>query len=123
MPVGVGPYQPGSDLGAVDRTAVDLEISPQHGEIETRIVEQLQPPAVREQPPQVGRRVVARRELDQMGRAVARRQLHQAQAIATRLQPHGLGIDRHGVAEIEPGRQIATMQGDVHVAPVVHDEA
>ena len=45
-------------------------------------------------------------QLHEMGVAVARRQLDEAQAIATALQPHRLGIDRDRVAEVEPGRGV-----------------
>ncbi len=118
--VGVGPHQPRRDLGAVDRTAVDLEVPAEHREIEAGIVEQLQSPPVGKKTPQVGCRILAGWQLHEVGPAVAGGELHDAQSVAPWIETHGLGIDGHDVAEIQPGRQIAVMKGDIHLAPVAH---
>ena len=121
MPVGVGARQPGRDLGAIDGAAIHLEVAAQHADVEAGIVEQLEPAGIGEQAAQVRRGIVALGQLHQMGVAIAGRQLHDAQTVASALQPHGLGIDRDRVAEVEPGRQIATVKGDAHLAPAAHD--
>src|SRR3974377_2338403 len=57
----------------------------------------------------------ASRNLHHIGRAVAGRDLHDAQAAATMVEPHGLGVDRHGGDLIARQiRQIAAMQADGH---------
>jgi hypothetical protein len=58
---------------------------------------------------EVGRRIVAA-ELHQMTIAIASRELQQAEAIAQRVEAHGLAVDGYALAEVEPGRQVADMQ-------------
>src|SRR5262249_28911051 len=52
------------------------------------------------------------------GGAVTGRQLHHAEAIAMRLEPHGLGVDRHRAAlVVEEIGQVAAVQADGHGGP------
>jgi hypothetical protein len=55
-------------------------------------------------------------DLHHVGAAVAVRQLHHAEPVAVRMQPHGLGIDRHRIGIAGQIGQIAAMQADGHDA-------
>src|SRR5712664_546699 len=57
---------------------------------------------------------MALRNLDDIGAAVAVRHLHHAEPVAMRVQPHGLGIDRHRIGVAGQIGQIAAMQADGH---------
>src|SRR5882672_7933828 len=50
----------------------------------------------------------------EMAVAVAGGELHQTEAVTVRVEAHGLGIDRNAGPEIEPIRQVALVQADVH---------
>jgi hypothetical protein len=54
------------------------------------------------------------RNLYDIGGTVARRELDHAKPIAMRVEPHGLGVDRHGIFIAAKVRQIAAMQTDGH---------
>ena len=110
MPVGVGADQPGGDLGAVDRPAVDAEVAAQHAEVEAGVVEQLEPARVGEQPAQVGRGVVAGGSCTRCAAPSPADSCTTHSRSRAGLQAHRLGIDRDGVAEIQPGRQVALVQ-------------
>src|SRR5262249_12055721 len=67
---------------------------------------------------QVRRRACARRDLDHVGGAVTGRQLHHAEAIAMRLAPPGLGVDRPRAALVaEEIGQGADVAADGHCGP------
>ena len=51
-------------------------------------------------------------EFDEVRRAVAARELHEAQAIAMRIEPERLGIDRDAVRKRQPRGQIALVEFD-----------
>ena len=97
--VGVGAGKPRGDLGAVHRLRHHAEGVGECGQIEPREVKDLRHLRIGQQRLQV-RRVgdalaVIPRDLHHVGAAVAVRQLHHAEPVAMRVQPHGLGIDRH----------------------------
>src|SRR3981189_461204 len=54
------------------------------------------------------------RDLHHIGAAVAVRHLHHAEPVAMRMQPHGLGIDRHRIGVEGQIGQIAAMQAYGH---------
>src|SRR6516164_9821622 len=113
--VGVSARDPRGDLGAVDRRSHDAQTPLQHTEIEAGEMKDLQNRTVGEKFGQIRRGAGACRDLHYVGGTVARRQLHHAQPIADRIEPHGFGVDRHGVDTVarEVG-QIAAMQADSH---------
>ncbi|OIQ69897.1 hypothetical protein GALL_484980 [mine drainage metagenome] len=53
-------------------------------------------------------------DLHDVGAAVAVRHLYHAEPVAMRMQPHGLGIDRHRVGIAGEIGQIAAMQAYGH---------
>ena len=78
-------------------------------------MEDLEDTAVGQQFRQVRRLAGARRDLHHVGGAVAGRQLHHAQPIAVGIEPHRLGVDRHGAdAIVRQIRQIAAVQANGH---------
>ena len=118
MPVGIGAHQLGSDLGAIDRLAIDLQILPEHPDIEAREMKQLGHFGIGEQALQIGRRIFAGGELHRMADAVARRQLRQAEPVAEGIETEGFGIDCHQGAKIESVGQIALVQFDFHAGNI-----
>ena len=54
------------------------------------------------------------RDLHDVGAAVAVRHLHHAEPVAMRIEPHGLGIDRHRIRVAGQIGQVAAMQADGH---------
>ena len=52
-------------------------------------------------------------ELDYMTGIAAGRELNQAKPVASKVEPHGLGIDRHGLAELETVGQIVLVEFDI----------
>ena len=77
-------------------------------------MKQLQHFRIGEQLLEMGRALLSRRNLDEVGAAVAARQLHQAQPIAADLEAERFGVDRDDGAEIVIGRQVAGMEADRH---------
>ena len=80
---------------------------PDHRDVEPTEVEQLGGCRIAETGLQVGGIVCAAGELHDMRIAVAGGQLHQAKPVAMGREPHGLGVDRDAIAELDVGRQIA----------------
>ena len=70
---------------------------------------------------QIGRRIVAGRELHRMADAVAGRQLRQAQPVAEGIEPQRFGIDRHQRAQIQAVRQIVLVELDLHEGSIAQD--
>ena len=93
VPVGIGPRQPGGDLGTIDRVGFRSEGIEQHGDVETAEMEYLALRAVAQQFLQVGRSFLALFDLNHIGGAVARRQLHDAQPVAGRFQAERFRVD------------------------------
>ena len=63
MPVGIGPYQPGSDLGAVDRSTIGAKIVVESGNIEPSKMKKFQYRSVFDQAPQVRSVILRCREM------------------------------------------------------------
>jgi hypothetical protein len=63
---------------------------------------------------QVRRVGVTLGNLHHVGAAVAGRELHHAEPVAVRVQPHGLGVDRHRAGVAGQVGQIAAMQAYGH---------
>jgi hypothetical protein len=61
------------------------------------------------------RALLARCDLDDLGRPVAARELHDAKPVAPHIEAERLGVDRDDRAEVEFRRQIAAMQASGHV--------
>ncbi len=76
----------------------------QHGDVEAREMEDLQGAWVGQQRLEARRVEGARGELHQMRHPIPGGELHQAQPVAVRVEPHGLGVDCDIGAEIEVGR-------------------
>src|SRR5438105_2113537 len=81
-----------------------------HAEIEAREVKKLCHVRVGQQIPEPRRRVSAGHELNEMSISVAGRQLDQAQPVATRVEPHCLGVDGDDRPEIEPFGKITAIK-------------
>ena len=83
-----------------------------HGDVEARVVEDLEYCRVGQQGLEIGRRVVAAVELHEVRTAVAGRELNEAQAVAIDVEAQGLGVDGDARTEREAGRQIVLVQCD-----------
>ncbi len=115
MTVRVSAHQPGRDLGAVDRPGHNAKPLLQHGDIEAGVVKNLGLGRIGKQRSEIGCRAIVERDLHDIGAAIAGRELHDAEPVAMRIEPHGLGIDRHLAAGIVAEvRQVAAMQSDGH---------
>ncbi len=114
--IGVGAGQPRGDLGAVHRLRHHAEGIVQRRKIEPREVEDFRDLRIAQQRLQIRRVGVIFRDLHHIGAAVAVRQLHHAEPVAVRMQPHGLGIDRHRIGIAGQIGQVAAMQADGHDA-------
>src|SRR5260221_3267232 len=117
MTVGEGAHQPRRDLGAVDGPRHHAEVVLQHGDVEAREMKDLQDAGVGQQRLEARRVEGSGRELHEMRDAVAGGELHQAQPVAVRVEPHGLGVDGDVGAEIEVGGQITAMKVDAQCLP------
>ena len=83
----------------------------------------LQQRGVGEQAFEIGRVGLAQWDLHDVGGAVAGRKLHQAEPVAARIEPHGLGVDRDRAAVAREIGQIAAMQADGHCGSPARDRA
>ena len=120
MLVGIGAHQLGRDLGAVNRLAIDAQVAAEHGDVEAGEMEQLGGARIGQHLLQVGGGIFAGGELHGMADAIARRQLRQAQPVAEGVQPQGLGVYGNDGAEVQPVRQVALVQLDLHHGSIAH---
>lgn len=100
-------------LFALSLTAEQIEALPQQP-VETLRLENLNDVRIAQEFLQVGRILLALRDLHDIRGAVAIRQLHDAKPVAVRIETHGLGIDRRRMGVAAEVRQIAAMQADGH---------
>ena len=93
VPVGIGPRQPGGDLGTIDRVGFRSEGIEQHGDVETAEMEYLGLRAVAQQLLQIGCLFLTFFDLNHVGSPVTRRQLDDTKPVPRRLQAERFGID------------------------------
>src|SRR5208282_5798725 len=74
---------------------------------------------VEEKAPEPRRRVGTGCELHEMRVPVSCRELYQAQPVAMRVEPHRLGVDGDGRAELDALGQVAPMQLVGHLTPMM----
>ncbi len=91
-----------------------MQVTPRSRQVEAREMEDLRQALVAQDPLQVGRVVLRRREVHQMGIAVPGRQLHHAQPVAVEVEPERLGIHRQVAREAEAGGQVVTVECHAH---------
>ena len=114
MPVGVGPHQPGGDLGAVDRAGHHTERMAQDCHIEARIVKDLEHGWIGQNGAKSRRCGLALGDLHHICRAVAARELDHAEPVPVRIEAKGFGVDGQGRAGFISVGQIALMKCDGH---------
>src|SRR5512132_312702 len=113
VPIGVGAYQSGGDLGAVDRDTHHPEPQIQYPNVESGEMKQLDDPFVGQQCLEIGRCVggapgpTRRREVHEMAYPVAGGQLYQTEAVTVWIEAGRLRVDGDARAERRIGRQIA----------------
>ena len=113
--VGIGPGDPGSDLGAVQRRRHDAERAVERADVEPREMEDLQDRRIREQSLEVRGLGAGFGHLNDVRDAVAGRELHDAEPVTMRIEPHRLRVDRDRTAVARQVGQIPAVQPDGHV--------
>ena len=115
MAVGVGARQLAGDLGAEHRRGDHAEVIIDRGEIEAGEVIDLEPRGIGQHRLQVGRVVAAAAgEAHQVLVPPPVGYLHDAEAVARRDQPHGLGIDGDGPRREHAVGQVFLMKMNSH---------
>ena len=112
--VGERADQLGGDLGAIDRGGKRAKGMIHHRDVEAAKVKQLQHRRVGQKPRQVGRGLLARRDLHQMRIAITSRELNKAKPVAMRVQAHRFAIDRDDRPKVQPVGQIILMEMNGH---------
>ena len=112
VPIRVGAGELGGDLGAIDGRGHHPEGMGQDGDVEAAEMEQLDDVRVGQQPLEVGRVLLTRRDLHDFGVAVAARQLDNAQPVAPDRQAERFGVEGDGLAVSPAGRKVGAVQAD-----------